>query len=86
MSTPRFFFWLSPLFDDPRFAALGNKVAHSIGLVALNSKLDSERAAKTSAAVVGLRAVTPHEDAAVTASAVKCAAELSDVRGRFYPA
>jgi serine/threonine protein kinase/tetratricopeptide (TPR) repeat protein len=28
VSTPHFFFWLSPLFDDPRFAALENKVAH----------------------------------------------------------
>jgi serine/threonine protein kinase/tetratricopeptide (TPR) repeat protein len=28
-SSPRFFFWLAPLFDDPRFAALENKVAHS---------------------------------------------------------
>jgi serine/threonine-protein kinase len=29
VSTPRFFFWLAPLFNDPRFAALENKVAHS---------------------------------------------------------
>jgi eukaryotic-like serine/threonine-protein kinase len=29
VSTPRFFFWLAPLFDDPRFAALEEKVAHS---------------------------------------------------------
>jgi hypothetical protein len=29
VSSPRFFSWLSPLFDDPRFAALENKVAHS---------------------------------------------------------
>ena len=29
VSSPRFFFWLSPLFDDPRFVALENKVAHS---------------------------------------------------------
>ena len=29
VSTPRFFFWLAPLFEDPRFAALENKVAHS---------------------------------------------------------
>lgn len=32
VSTPRFFFWLSPLFDDPRFAALENKVAHSTSI------------------------------------------------------
>lgn len=29
VSTPRFYSWLAPLFDDPRFAALENKVAHS---------------------------------------------------------
>lgn len=29
VSTPRFFFWLSPLFDDPRFPVLENKLAHS---------------------------------------------------------
>src|SRR5262249_30412825 len=29
VSSPRFFFWLAPLFDDSRFAALENKVAHS---------------------------------------------------------
>ncbi len=29
VSSPRFFFWLASLFDDPRFAALENKVAHS---------------------------------------------------------
>jgi serine/threonine protein kinase/Tfp pilus assembly protein PilF len=29
VSSPRFFSWLTPLFDDPRFAALENKVAHS---------------------------------------------------------
>ena len=29
VSTPRFYTWLSPLFDDPRFAALEYKVAHS---------------------------------------------------------
>ena len=29
VSSPRFFFWLAPLFDDPRFAALEKKVAHS---------------------------------------------------------
>jgi serine/threonine protein kinase len=29
VSTPRFFPWLAPLFDDSRFAALENKVAHS---------------------------------------------------------
>jgi hypothetical protein len=29
VSTPRFFFWLPPLFDHPRFAALENEVAHS---------------------------------------------------------
>jgi len=32
VSTPRFFFWLSPLFDDPRFAALESKVAHSTSI------------------------------------------------------
>jgi tetratricopeptide (TPR) repeat protein len=29
VSTPRFYPWLAPLFDDPRFAALEFKVAHS---------------------------------------------------------
>lgn len=29
VSTPRFFFWLAPLFEDPRFTALEYKVAHS---------------------------------------------------------
>ena len=29
VSTPRFYQWLTPLFDDPRFAALEYKVAHS---------------------------------------------------------
>lgn len=29
ISTPRFFPWLAPLFKDPRFATLENKVAHS---------------------------------------------------------
>ena len=29
ISTPRFYPWLAPLFDDPRFAALEFKVAHS---------------------------------------------------------
>ncbi len=29
VSTPRFYPWLAPLFDDPRFAALEDKVAHS---------------------------------------------------------
>jgi hypothetical protein len=29
VSTPRFFFWLAPLFDDPRFPALEEKLAHS---------------------------------------------------------
>ncbi len=29
VSTPRFYSWLAPLFDDPRFAALEDKVAHS---------------------------------------------------------
>ena len=29
VSTPRFYQWLQPLFDDPRFAALEFKVAHS---------------------------------------------------------
>ncbi len=29
VSTPRFYPWLSPLFDDPRFAALEDKIAHS---------------------------------------------------------
>jgi tetratricopeptide (TPR) repeat protein len=28
-SAPRFYPWLSPLFHDPRFAALEDKVAHS---------------------------------------------------------
>ncbi|MEO5719125.1 MAG: hypothetical protein ABIR29_11195, partial [Chthoniobacterales bacterium] len=27
--TPRFYSWLAPLFADPRFAALEEKVAHS---------------------------------------------------------
>ena len=30
ISTPRFYQWLSPLFNDPRFAALEYKVAHSV--------------------------------------------------------
>jgi tetratricopeptide (TPR) repeat protein len=34
VSTPRFFFWLSPLFEDPRFANLENKVAHSPSQIA----------------------------------------------------
>jgi tetratricopeptide (TPR) repeat protein len=29
VSSPRFFSWLSPLFYDPRFVALENKVTHS---------------------------------------------------------
>ncbi len=29
VSTPRFYSWLAPLFDDPRFAALEEKVTHS---------------------------------------------------------
>ncbi len=29
VSTPRFYTWLAPLFDDPRFAALEDKVRHS---------------------------------------------------------
>ena len=29
VSSPRFFFWLAPLFDDPRFGALEKKVSHS---------------------------------------------------------
>ncbi len=29
VSTPRFYQWLAPLFDDPRFVALEYKVAHS---------------------------------------------------------
>lgn len=29
VSTPRFYQWLAPLFEDPRFAALEYKVAHS---------------------------------------------------------
>ena len=29
VSTPRFFSWLAPLFEDPRFTALEDKVAHS---------------------------------------------------------
>ena len=29
VSTPRFYSWLAPLFDDPRFAALEEKVRHS---------------------------------------------------------
>jgi TolB-like protein len=29
VSTPRFYSWLSPLFDDPRFTALEDKVTHS---------------------------------------------------------
>lgn len=29
VSTPRFYWWLSPLFDDPRFSALEAKLAHS---------------------------------------------------------
>ncbi len=29
VSTPHFYSWLAPLFDDPRFAALEYKVAHS---------------------------------------------------------
>ena len=29
VSTPRFYNWLAPLFDDPRFAAFEYKVAHS---------------------------------------------------------
>jgi serine/threonine-protein kinase len=29
VSTPRFFFWLAPLFDDARFPALEDKLAHS---------------------------------------------------------
>jgi TolB-like protein len=29
VSTPRFYTWLAPLFDDPRFAALEDKVGHS---------------------------------------------------------
>ncbi len=37
VSTPRFYSWLAPLFDDPRFAALEYKVAHS----ALSSATDT---------------------------------------------
>ena len=29
VSAPRFYPWLTPLFDDPRFAAFENKIAHS---------------------------------------------------------
>jgi serine/threonine protein kinase/tetratricopeptide (TPR) repeat protein len=29
VSTPRFYFWLAPLFDDPRFPALEDKLTHS---------------------------------------------------------
>ncbi len=38
VSTPRFYSWLSPLFDDPRFSALEHKVAHS----ALSSSREAE--------------------------------------------
>ena len=34
VSTPRFYGWLSPLFDDPRFAVLEHNVAHSAILMA----------------------------------------------------
>lgn len=33
VSTPRFYSWLSPLFNDPRFATLEQKVKHSAILV-----------------------------------------------------
>jgi serine/threonine protein kinase/Tfp pilus assembly protein PilF len=39
VSSPRFFFWLGPLFEDPRFAALENRVAHS----AISSPLAGDR-------------------------------------------
>jgi TolB-like protein len=39
VSTPRFYSWLAPLFDDPRFAALEYKVAHSAISSALDVKL-----------------------------------------------
>jgi tetratricopeptide (TPR) repeat protein len=38
VSTPRFYQWLSPLFNDPRFAALEYKVAHSAILSPLDAK------------------------------------------------
>ncbi len=36
VSTPRFYSWLAPLFDDARFAALEYKITHS----ALSSPLE----------------------------------------------
>ena len=47
---------------------------------------DPERAPERPATVVRFSAVRPHEDAAVAASTVECAAEFSDVWRRLYPA
>ena len=38
VSSPRFFFWLGPLFEDPRFAALEDRVAHSAISVSSSGK------------------------------------------------
>lgn len=38
VSTPRFYTWLAPLFDDPRFVALEYKVAHSAISLPLHEK------------------------------------------------
>jgi hypothetical protein len=50
----------------------------------LNS--NPKRATKRSATIVGLRAVIPHEDAAVALITVECPAEFSDIRRRLDPA
>lgn len=38
VSTPRFYSWLAPLFNDPRFAALEHKVTHSAIVVPQQSE------------------------------------------------
>ncbi len=44
VSTPRFYSWLAPLFDDPRFATLEYKVTHSalaVAAMSLEEKISS---------------------------------------------
>src|ERR1041385_3580737 len=48
--------------------------------------LDLERATERPGAIVGLRAVVTHEDAAVTTITIECAAEFPDIRRCLHPA
>jgi hypothetical protein len=56
------------------------------GSLAAAHKSDPERATEPSGAIVRLRAVVTHEDAAVAAITIERAAEFSDISRCFHPA